>query len=221
MPMKPLNCQRPKGLAPQARRWRPAVLALLAGPLLTLAQQPEPEPQQAQDAQEVQLPLYTEDYGRCLERADAVNAEIIDCMAKELAVQDGRLNTHYQALRAQLSAPRKEQLKHAQRLWLQYRDAHCEFLLDPNGGTITRLLANDCTLRETALRAQELQGLADTGLFEDVNSPPAQEAQPGASTSAASTAGATQETAPPKEAGWPALLQQLRQRAQAQSAAGR
>ncbi|WP_238946477.1 lysozyme inhibitor LprI family protein [Vandammella animalimorsus] len=209
MPMKPLNCQRPKGLAPQAPRWRPAVLALLAGPLLALAQQPEPE---------AQPPLYTEDYGRCLERADAVNAEIIDCMAKELAVQDGRLNTHYQALRAQLSAQRKEQLKHAQRLWLQYRDAHCEFLLDPNGGTITRLLANDCTLRETALRAQELQGLAETGLFEDVSSSPEQEAQPGASASAASAA---QEAAQPKEAGWPALLQQLRQRAQAQSAVGR
>ncbi|WP_347484466.1 lysozyme inhibitor LprI family protein [Vandammella animalimorsus] len=218
MPMTPLNCQRPKGLAPQALRWRPAVLALLASPLLVLAQQPEPEPQQAQP------PLYTEDYGRCLERADAVNAEIIDCMAKELAVQDGRLNTHYQALRAQLSAPRKAQLKHAQRLWLQYRDAHCEFLFDPNGGTITRLLANDCTLRETALRAQELQGLAETGLFEDVSSSPAQEAQPGASASTASTAstaGAAQKAAQPDEAGWPALLQQLRQRAQAQSAAGR
>ncbi|MDO4725291.1 MAG: lysozyme inhibitor LprI family protein, partial [Comamonadaceae bacterium] len=204
MPMKPLDCQRPKVLAPPTRRWRHAWLALLAGPLLALAQPQQPEPSQ----QELQPepPLYTEDYGRCLERADAANADIIDCMAKELAVQDGRLNTHYQALRAQLSAPRKEQLKNAQRLWLQYRDAHCAFLFDPDGGTITRLLANDCTLRETALRAQELQGLAETGLFEDVSSSPEQEARPEA---AASSPSASQEAAQPNEAGWSALLQQL------------
>ena len=47
----------------------------------------------------------------------------------------------------------------AQRLWLQYRDANCQFYADPDGGTAAGVAAADCVLQMTAGRARELAGL--------------------------------------------------------------
>ena len=58
----------------------------------------------------------------------------------------------------ELEPARKKQLQTVQRLWLQFRDANCDFYADPDGGTLARLGANECMMTLTAQRAQELEG---------------------------------------------------------------
>jgi Lysozyme inhibitor LprI len=59
-----------------------------------------------------------------------------------------------------LRAKQREQLRVAQRLWIQYRDANCLYCgLDE--GTIARVGSGDCMLRMTQSRAIELVGKED------------------------------------------------------------
>ena len=105
--------------------------------------------------------LYTARFSSCMDQAGGVTVGMLDCIGEELNTQDARLNGAYQKLRSQLSAERRKALQGAQRLWIQYRDANCDFYLDPEGGTLHRVMAADCVLRETAERAKELEGLAE------------------------------------------------------------
>src|SRR5262249_44728764 len=49
--------------------------------------------------------------------------EIVECLATQTAVWDRRLNTAYQKVMNSLPARRRDQLRSAQRLWIQFRDA--------------------------------------------------------------------------------------------------
>ena len=106
--------------------------------------------------------LYSDGYTTCLDQSGGITVAMIDCISDELAAQDARLNAAYKKLGAQLSASRKQQLVAAQRLWVQYRDANCRFYADPDGGTMARVAANECVLRETAERATELDNLGSS-----------------------------------------------------------
>lgn len=103
--------------------------------------------------------LYTGAYSSCMEASGGVTIDMLSCISEELQVQDAMLNDAYKNLRAQLSPERKQQLTATQRLWIQYRDANCDFYADPDGGTFATVAANDCFLRETAERAEELKFL--------------------------------------------------------------
>jgi len=106
--------------------------------------------------------FYTARFSSCMDQAGGVTVEMLGCIGEELSTQDARLNGAYQKkLRSQLSSDRKKALQSAQRLWIQYRDANCDFYHDPEGGTLHRVMAADCVLRETAERAKELEGLAE------------------------------------------------------------
>ena len=52
----------------------------------------------------------------------------------------------------------REQLRAAQRLWIQYRDANCLYY-GMGEGTIARLDAGECMRSMTEARAKELEGL--------------------------------------------------------------
>lgn len=95
----------------------------------------------------------------CMDAAGGVTMDMIECIFDEAKRQDDRLNQAYQALRAGLSPERRKQLQQAQRAWIKFRDANCEFYYDPDGGTLARVAANQCVMRMTASRAAELQGL--------------------------------------------------------------
>ena len=95
----------------------------------------------------------------CLDKSGGVTAEMHACISAEHTHQDQQLNRNYQALMAELTPVRKKQLQTAQRLWLQYRDANCQFYADPDGGTAAGVAAADCVLQMTAGRARELAGL--------------------------------------------------------------
>jgi uncharacterized protein YecT (DUF1311 family) len=83
--------------------------------------------------------------------------EIVECLQGRTAVWDRRLNSAYQKSMAALSGRQREQLRTAQRLWIQYRDANCLYYA-LGEGTISRVEAAECLRRMTAQRARELEG---------------------------------------------------------------
>ncbi len=105
--------------------------------------------------------LYTGRYAACMDRSGGVTVEMLNCINEELVSQDARLNGAYKKLITQLTPARKQQLVTAQRLWVKYRDANCQFYSDPDGGTLSSVSASDCVLSETAERAKELENLSE------------------------------------------------------------
>lgn len=99
-------------------------------------------------------------FDKCITKAGAVDPAVLECMGNEHEVQDRRLNSNYKALMAKLDAPRKKQLQEAQRLWLKYVEANCDFYYDPNGGTSARMMSAQCSVDARAQRAGELEDLA-------------------------------------------------------------
>ena len=95
-----------------------------------------------------------------MEKSGGVTAAMHECISAEHKLQDQHLNRAYKALMAETSPARKKQLQAAQRLWLQFRDANCNFYADPDGGTLAGIAAADCMLQMTAQRAQELKNLS-------------------------------------------------------------
>ena len=105
-------------------------------------------------------PLLSASFDACMDQSGGVTVEMHACISVEHARQDQQLNRNYKALMAELTPARKKQLQTAQRLWLQYRDANCQFYADPDGGTLAGVAAADCVLQMTANRARELTDLS-------------------------------------------------------------
>lgn len=105
-------------------------------------------------------PSFADDnaFSVCMEKSGGVTSSMIDCIAEETKSQDVRLNKAYKEVMASVSSERKKELQDAQRLWLKYRKANCDFYYDPEGGTIARVNANNCFLSTTEARAKELEG---------------------------------------------------------------
>jgi uncharacterized protein YecT (DUF1311 family) len=86
-------------------------------------------------------------------------AEMVDCLAAKTAWWDKRMSIAYQeALKNATSPQQHDQLRAAQRLWIQYRDANCLYY-GLGEGTIARLDAGECMRSMTEARARELEGL--------------------------------------------------------------
>lgn len=100
--------------------------------------------------------VYTPQYNRCMDASGSTTVGMVDCMSAEAEIWDTQLNANYKKLMASLQPDRQTALKGAQRAWIKFRDANCDFAYDPNGGSMARLSANDCFLRMTAERAEEL-----------------------------------------------------------------
>lgn len=104
------------------------------------------------------LDTYSNSYKICMDKAIST-IDIIECTNTENSVQDKRLNVAYKKLISRQNAARVKQLTEVQKLWIKYRDANCGFYYDPDGGSMARILANDCMLQMTKDRAIELESL--------------------------------------------------------------
>ncbi len=82
--------------------------------------------------------------------------EIVNCVMAETAKWDKRMNVAYQKALKDAEAKRQEQLRTAQRLWIQFRDANCLYF-DMGEGTIARIDAAECMRNMTEARARELE----------------------------------------------------------------
>ena len=86
--------------------------------------------------------------------------EMVDCLNAKAAEWDKRMGIAYQRTLKALQAKQRDQLRAAQRLWIQYRDANCLYYA-LGEGTIARVEAADCLYRMTKSRAEELEGKED------------------------------------------------------------
>jgi uncharacterized protein YecT (DUF1311 family) len=91
---------------------------------------------------------------------DGSTYEMVECLLNKTAYWDKRINIAYQQTLKDAQPKQREQLRVAQRLWVQYRDANCLFY-DLGEGTIARIEAGECMRSMTEARAKELDGSLD------------------------------------------------------------
>ena len=89
---------------------------------------------------------------------DGNTFQMVECLKAKTAQWDKRMNIAYQQALKDAAAKQQEQLRVAQRLWIQYRDANCLYY-GLSEGTIARLDAGECMRSMTEARAKELEGL--------------------------------------------------------------
>jgi len=113
---------------------------------------------QVASANETEL---SKQFSACMDKSGGVTVTMLDCIGSETKRQDARLNKAYKEVMEQLPPARKKQLQEAQRAWLKYRDANCNFYADPDGGTMATVSANDCFMSATAARAKEIEAFKE------------------------------------------------------------
>jgi uncharacterized protein YecT (DUF1311 family) len=89
---------------------------------------------------------------------DGNTYQMVECLKAKTAEWDKRLNVAYQKAVQDAQPAQRDQLRTAQRLWIQYRDANCLYY-GVGEGTIARLDAGECMRSMTEARAKELEGL--------------------------------------------------------------
>jgi len=97
------------------------------------------------------------DQGEPDQPCDGSTYEMVDCLKAKTAYWDKRMTIAYQRTLRAGEPKQREQLRVAQRLWIQYRDANCLFY-DLGEGTIARIEAGECMRSMTEARAKELEG---------------------------------------------------------------
>ncbi len=111
------------------------------------------------------FPAYTSasdrQFDSCMDRAGGVTSGMLDCIGEAQGRADSRLATTLSKALGSVSPVRRTSLDAAQEAWLDYRQAHCDFLADPEGGTSASLTAADCWLSLTQERVALLDTLVD------------------------------------------------------------
>jgi len=91
---------------------------------------------------------------------DGSTVEIVECFKSKTVQSDKRLNVAFEKVMKAANPQQHDQLRTAQRLWIQYRDANCLYV-GMGGGTISQINAAQCLFSMTEERAKELEVLSD------------------------------------------------------------
>lgn len=89
---------------------------------------------------------------------DGNTFQMVECLKAKTAQWDKRMNIAYQQALKDAAPKQQEQLRAAQRLWIQYRDANCLYY-GLGEGTIARIDAGECMRNMTQARAKELEDI--------------------------------------------------------------
>lgn len=93
---------------------------------------------------------------RCTSGPDGgSNGVAVECIYRQVDVEDVRLNRAYKAALARLNAAQQKSLRAEQRAWLKGRD-DCPFSREEDGADFVLLVA-DCVYQRTHDRADELE----------------------------------------------------------------
>jgi len=98
------------------------------------------------------------DQGDPDQACDGNTFQMVDCLKAKTVQWDKRMTIAYQQAIKDAGQQQREQLRAAQRLWIQYRDANCLYY-GMGEGTIARIDAGECMRNMTEARARELEGL--------------------------------------------------------------
>jgi uncharacterized protein YecT (DUF1311 family) len=99
-----------------------------------------------------------DDQGDSVQPCGGSTPEMVECLKARTDEWDTRMTMAYQRALKEAGAPQRDQLRAAQRLWIQYRDANCLYY-GMGEGTIARVDAQECLRSMTEARARELEGL--------------------------------------------------------------
>ena len=102
--------------------------------------------------------VHAGDQGEPEQSCDGNTFQMVECLKARTAQWDKRLNVANQKAVQDAGSAQRDQLRAAQRLWVQYRDANCLYY-GLGEGTIARLDAGECMRSMTEARAKELEGL--------------------------------------------------------------
>jgi len=102
--------------------------------------------------------VHAGDQGEGEQSCDGNTYQMVECLKGKTAQWDKRLNVAYQQALKSANDKQREQLRSAQRLWIQYRDANCLYY-GLGDGTISRIEAGECMRNLTETRAKELEGV--------------------------------------------------------------
>jgi uncharacterized protein YecT (DUF1311 family) len=98
------------------------------------------------------------DQGDPEKSCDGNTFQIVECLKAQTAQWDKRMGIAYQQAMKDAGSRQRDQLRAAQRLWIQYRDANCLYY-GMGEGTIARIDAGECMRNMTQARARELENL--------------------------------------------------------------
>ena len=98
------------------------------------------------------------DQGGDEQSCDGNTYQMVECIKAKTAQWDKRLNAAYQKAQQDAAPAQRDQLRAAQRLWIQYRDANCLYY-GMGEGTIARLDGGECMRSMTEARAKELESI--------------------------------------------------------------
>ena len=98
------------------------------------------------------------DQGDPEKSCDGNTMQMVECLKAKTAQWDKRMTIAYQQALKDASGKQQDQLRAAQRLWIQYRDANCLYY-GLGEGTIARIDAGECMRNMTKARAEEFEGL--------------------------------------------------------------
>ncbi len=96
----------------------------------------------------------------CDRKQSLTQSEMNDCAHEEFQRSDKKLNDLYEQIMARLAGngPAKELLKKAQKTWIGFRDAECEFQTSASvGGSIYPMLNATCAKSLTDARSAQLK----------------------------------------------------------------
>ena len=102
--------------------------------------------------------VHAGDQGEGEQSCDGNTYQMVECLKAKTAQWDKRMNLAYQKGLKDAGDKQREQLRAAQRLWIQYRDANCLYY-GLGEGTIARIDAGECMRNMTKARAREFEGL--------------------------------------------------------------
>jgi uncharacterized protein YecT (DUF1311 family) len=98
------------------------------------------------------------DQGEPEKSCDGNTFQMVECLKAATAQWDKRMTIAYQQAIKDAGEKQREQLRSAQRLWIQYRDANCLYY-GMGEGTIARIDAGECMRNMTKARTEELEGI--------------------------------------------------------------
>jgi uncharacterized protein YecT (DUF1311 family) len=87
---------------------------------------------------------------------DGNTYQMVECLKAQTAQWDKRMTIAYQQAMKDAVPQQRDQLRAAQRLWIQYRDANCLYY-GLGEGTIAHIDAGECMRNMTQARAKELE----------------------------------------------------------------
>lgn len=84
--------------------------------------------------------------------------EINQCVYRDFQQKDEELNRIYQQYYTKLDGTRKEQLKQAQLVWVNFRDLSCQYEADYyQGGSLAPMVYSSCLKDKTKERISDLK----------------------------------------------------------------